>query len=277
MNQLRDRLYRIVKFKIIVWLLLWRKNMYAALSSERDTKLMVNVGGGLFFRPYWKVLDYISPFYSFANRTIDWNVNLFEQPNFPFEDNKVDFFYSSHTFEHIPQEHCPKAFSEIYRCLKRGGAVRINVPDYDLMRQAVETGDRGFFKKSRSHLTLEQALLEQIATETLGRIPADQVKADYDDLSAEEFAEHYTTMASREAQLEKGGYHVNWFNAAKLETMLREAGFTSVYRSSPQGSHFAELRGTGGWLARLGIFEIDRMLGLDTSFPSKSVYVEAVK
>lgn len=277
MGQLRDRLYRIVKFKIVVWALLWHKKLHAVLFPERDKKLMVNVGGGLFFRPHWKILDYISPFYSFAKETIDWDINLFEQPAFPFKDGQVDFFYSAHTFEHIPQEHCPKAFAEMYRCLKSGGAVRINVPDYDLMRQAVATGDRSFFKKSRSHLTLEQALLEQIATETLGRIPADQVKTDYDNMSSEEFANLYTGMASREAQLEKGGYHVNWFNAAKLETMLREAGFTSVYRSFPQGSRFAELRGTGGWLARLGIFEIDRMLGLDTSFPSKSVYVEAVK
>jgi hypothetical protein len=78
-------------------------------------------------------------------------------------------------------------------------------------------------------------------------------------------------------QKDKAGYHINWFNYAKLERMLRQAGFGTVYRSAPQQSRFAELRGMGGWLATGDVLEITRMLGLDTTHPGISLYVEAVK
>jgi hypothetical protein len=40
---------------------------------------------------------------------------------------------------------------------------------------------------------------------------------------------------------------------------------------------FAELSGKGGWLTIGNLFKIKRMLGLDTSLPNRSLYVEATK
>ena len=119
---------------------------------------MVNIGGGMFFRSHWKVMDYSSPYYPYYRRFIDYNVDLCSDLCFPFEDNSVTFFYSAHTFEHIPQEFCPHIFTEIYRTLKPGGAVRLTMPDYDLFYEACKHDDREFFWRSMpAGFTIEEA------------------------------------------------------------------------------------------------------------------------
>lgn len=44
----------------------------------------------------------------------------------PFADNSVDVFYSHHVIEHLPN--LEKHLSELYRCLKPNGKIRIGVP-----------------------------------------------------------------------------------------------------------------------------------------------------
>ena len=278
-KSMRDRLKLIFKFKILTTALYARKRLYSlVMPGAERVKLMINVGGGLFFRPRWKVLDYVSPLYPFNRRFIEYDVNLCGENTFPLADDSVSIFYSAHTLEHIPQEYCPHILREIHRCLKPGGAVRLNMPDYDRMRHAVETGDRSYFASHLSAgLTIEEAVVEQIATERIRNVDADKIHRDYETMSAAEFADHYTSTASREVQKEMGGYHINWFNEEKLAAMLREAGFVEVYRSQPQGSRFTELTGKGGVLAIGDILEVQRWLGIDTTIPVKSLYMEAVK
>ena len=207
---------------------------------------MVNVGGGLFFRPHWQVLDHVSAYYPFARRFIDHDARPLLAAPFPFANGAVTYFYSAHTLEHIPQEHCPCILGEIYRCLKPGGAVRLNMPDYDGMREAVAVGNRDYFQPQLANgLSMEEAVVEQIATERIGKVDPAQVRRDYEAMTPAEFADHYTAAASREVQKDMGGYHINWFTEEKLAAMLREAGFTQVYRSLPQGSRFARTQGQG--------------------------------
>ena len=279
MKNILENLKLVFKFKILSTALHMRKRLYSLVMSgaERD-KLMINVGGGLFFRPHWKILDYVSPFYPFSRRFIEFDFNLCSENRFPFPDDSVSFFYSAHTLEHIPQEYCPHILSEIYRCLKPGGAARLNMPNYGAMREAVAAGNRGYFQSTLSKgLTIEEAVVEQIATERIRNVDAAQIRRDYETMGVAEFADHYTSAASREVQKEMGGYHINWFNEEKLAAMLREAGFTEVYRSQPQGSRFPELTGRGGILAIGDVLEVQRWLGLDTTVPLKSLYMEAVK
>jgi len=47
----------------------------------------------------------------------------------PFKDNSVDFFYSHHVIEHLPD--LLFHFKEMYRCLKPGGKIRIGGPNED--------------------------------------------------------------------------------------------------------------------------------------------------
>ncbi|MDC8098324.1 class I SAM-dependent methyltransferase [Chryseobacterium rhizosphaerae] len=54
------------------------------------------------------------------------NVDLM---NIPFDDNTFDLVVSTEVFEHIPNPY--KAFSEVYRILKKGGAHVFTVPYYE--------------------------------------------------------------------------------------------------------------------------------------------------
>jgi len=60
-----------------------------------------------------------------TNRFIHHN---FEYP-LPFDDNSVDYVFSSHLLEHLFHEDALRLLEEIHRILKPGGWVRICVPD----------------------------------------------------------------------------------------------------------------------------------------------------
>ena len=51
----------------------------------------------------------------------------------PFEDESVDAVYHSHLFEHLDKEIGFKFLIEIHRVLKRGGVLRISVPDLEFL------------------------------------------------------------------------------------------------------------------------------------------------
>ena len=279
MRKLYLRLYLIARFHIVPRVLLTRKRLYG-LAARRggDSTTMVNLGGGLFFRPHWTVLDHASPFYPFSNRYIDHDIDLFQSRTLPFDSNSVDFYYSAHTLEHIPQEYCPRIISELHRTLKPGGAARLCMPDYDLIRKACEEKDAEYFARQKERgMTFEEAVVEQIASECVGRWSADEIAEAFRTMSPEEFADHFTSLASREVQKREAGNHINWFNYQKLSTMLADAGFDTIYLSAPQQSRFPELRGSGGWLTSGNFLETKRMLGIDTTHPDRSLFVEAVK
>jgi SAM-dependent methyltransferase len=50
---------------------------------------------------------------------------------FPYADGTFDYVYSSHLLEHLYHQRAIFCVNEIYRILKKGGIVRIAVPDLD--------------------------------------------------------------------------------------------------------------------------------------------------
>jgi hypothetical protein len=59
--------------------------------------------------------------------------------------------------------------------------------------------------------------------------------------------------------------------------MAAESGFKEIYKSTPQGSRFKELVGKGGIFATGNFLDGERRLGIDTSHPDRSLFVEAIK
>ena len=106
---------------------------------------MVDIGAGYSFRRHWKNMDYPTSHYVFLSGVVDYKFNLSSKKLFPFKSDSVNFFYSSHTFEHILQPYIPFIFKEIFRCLKPNGAVRITMPDFKLACNAFKENNIDFY------------------------------------------------------------------------------------------------------------------------------------
>lgn len=51
----------------------------------------------------------------------------------PFDDESIDFIYSSHLIEHLRKDEAESVLRECFRVLKRDGLIRLLVPDLELM------------------------------------------------------------------------------------------------------------------------------------------------
>lgn len=63
----------------------------------------------------------------------------------PFPDSSVDVFYSHHVIEHIPDRQLVRHFSDMHRCLKPGGLIRIGGPNGDMAIRKYLSEDREWF------------------------------------------------------------------------------------------------------------------------------------
>jgi predicted SAM-dependent methyltransferase len=61
----------------------------------------------------------------------------------PFKDDSVDIFYSHHVIEHLPD--LEFHFSELYRCLKPGGKIRLAGPNGDSAMKKYLENDHAWF------------------------------------------------------------------------------------------------------------------------------------
>ncbi len=88
-----------------------------------DKPVLVNIGCGRVWHPYWINLDHqpTSP----EVRPFDIRKPL------PFESGTVDAVYASHVLEHLDREEGLGLLQECRRVLKPGGILRIVVPDLE--------------------------------------------------------------------------------------------------------------------------------------------------
>ena len=87
--------------------------------------IKLNIGAGGDIKDGWRNMDimFAPPDY------IDITKPL------PFEDNSVDFIYTSHTVEHTTTPDAVRFFAESHRILKPDGVLRVAVPCADKIRK----------------------------------------------------------------------------------------------------------------------------------------------
>jgi len=239
-----------------------KKSIFDYIDRSIDQKkLMVDVGGAYFYRRHWKIMDFSTDHYFFIPGIIDHNFDLTSGEDFPFENNSVSFFYSSHTLEHIPVIFCQHIFNEFYRCLKPGGCVRLTMPDFDKAADAFEQNNIDYFYPYND--PIEVRFLKIFAMHKIGKISNEKIKNDFFSMSKEKFAENYISDVDL-STVKKFGHslHVNWWNFKKAKSFLENAGFKIIYQSEPNKSNLAELR--------------DKKL-FDHRHSKLSMYVEAIK
>ena len=88
-------------------------------------------------------LDKVKLIEKYKDSNIVW-ANLISR--IPESSNSVDVIYTSHMIEHLDKEEVEIIFSEIKRVLKKGGILRISVPDIKIMvNQYLKDGDADLF------------------------------------------------------------------------------------------------------------------------------------
>lgn len=118
----------------------------------------------------------------------------------PVEDGSLDFVAGSHFIEHLDLNHGIQFAREAYRCLKKGGVVRLSCPDLEIYAKNYVERNKRFFDhpKVREWCAFKQA-------DTPGEILA--AKA-YD----------------------SGGSHQWFYDFESLKHVLQLAGFSVVKR-----------------------------------------------
>jgi len=145
----------------------WEK-WFRRIAGRENGPLRVNVGGGHFFKPGWKVLDYPFSKYDFVPGAVDYPFDLAAGAPLPFADGSVEFIYTSHTLEHLPEAAVYRFLEESNRVLAPGGGIRITVPDFDAGYAALKRRDADYFAFATVFDTLEAnqklALLRTVVT-----------------------------------------------------------------------------------------------------------------
>ncbi|PZV15274.1 MAG: methyltransferase [Pseudanabaena sp.] len=113
----------------------------------------LNIGCGSVFDQDWINLD-VDP-YSKDVKT--WDV----RKGLPFADNSLDACYSSHVVEHLTSIEAQKLLGECFRVLKRGGVIRLVVPDLEaIARLYLNTLTQIDMRKSEAELNYDWMMLE---------------------------------------------------------------------------------------------------------------------
>lgn len=103
-----------------------------------DEPVLLNLGAGKDYRRGWINVD-VNLFYK-RDMWLDLRNPL------PFSEGTVDGIFTSHVLEHFPLDDAAHLVRECHRVLRRGGVLRIVVPDVEPAIQAYVRGDREYFR-----------------------------------------------------------------------------------------------------------------------------------
>jgi len=253
------------------------------------SKRFYNIGAGKFYHPFWTNVDHISGWYKNNTKFVEKGINydLLSLTPIPVDDGVAEIIYSSHTIEHIKDEHAQYFFNEAFRMLKKGGLIRLTAPNIDLYYKAYKNNDLVFFywkdlfskEKDYKRIMLNQPLstasigqlfLQGFAT-SASVLHADGVKEMITDeelirifheLKYEDALNFCCNRCTIEIQKKYPGNHINWWNREKVIKMLKKSGFQEISISGFGQSQSPVLRNT---------------FLFDSTHPKISLYIEAVK
>ncbi len=176
----------------------------------------------------------------------------------PFADDSVDAVYHSHVLEHLDRDVAPVFVKEAARVLKKGGVLRIVVPDFEracrVYLSHVETCERdGEQEIERHDIFFEPLLLMSVRREAHG---TSQQKP------SRRFVENLLLGDARK----RGENHQWMYDRFNLAALLKKNGFSKVSVQSFDSSLIQ------GW----------NELGLDkaqngSEYKPESLYVEGIK
>tara|TARA_B100000945_G_scaffold49632_2_gene35279 strand:- start:1426 stop:2274 length:849 start_codon:yes stop_codon:yes gene_type:complete len=211
-----------------------------------ENKKFLNVGAGKFQHKFWTNIDYGSEQYE-KIQTNFVELNLIEEPKFPFEDNSIEIIYTSHTIEHITDNSVINFIKESQRILKKDGVLRITCPDSKLLLNSVKFKVKDFwnwreewflkkFNITPKEIELEDFLIRELSTarcrffdNVKDPLYPKEVREKMEKLEEKEFLEWIVEKNVFDDKF--ANYHINYWSFEKLKEMCIKAGFSKIYHS----------------------------------------------
>jgi predicted SAM-dependent methyltransferase len=190
----------------------WAEAEFEQLHREGGLKLNLGCGGDL--RAGWVNID-LTVGHGIGEAATGAKVIEFDlRRGLPLADDSCALIYSSHFLEHLEYRHGLALMRDCYRCLERGGLLRLVLPDFRLDLQAYLSGDRAYVAEfdriAAPDFGEEFELIRGMPPELRGR-----AMADYVNFFIYQYGEHKTIYDRENVQL-----------------MLEHVGFGRVRRSS---------------------------------------------
>ncbi|MFH0875112.1 MAG: methyltransferase domain-containing protein [archaeon] len=240
----------------------YKKLIHPHTLDKNNTK--INIGAGRWIRNGWITLDYYDFWYKdIYMKNCDINHNLMSFKPLPIKTNSVGMLFSSHCIEHIPEKFYPFLYKEFHRILKKGGVFRNMVPDFDIMYDDLLKGLSNNYDQEK----IRYFFYFFCKYFDVKKMDLNKLKKEVKSLSKEDFADNYLAKVPYSWMKKHPGSHKSWWNYAKMSKMLKDVGFSKVYRSYPFKSKFKEFRSNYQFLN----------MGFDGTHPERSLIVEAVK
>lgn len=262
----------------------YRLDLYRQIFSEEVLRRrpFYNIGAGTFSHPYWTSVDFDTEWYGKDRDIVHYDLMKLEP--LPIEGASAKIIYSSHTVEHVSDDAVQNLCNEAFRCLEPGGLLRITTgPDAETDYRAMLAGDEDWFYWSKNYnlpgtyehlfkvpamsVPIEERWLHHVASQLAPhshddhkKVTASEIRELAAKMSMEEVLDYLTGQVSFDPK--RPGNHMSWWTHAKLEKFIRNAGFTTVYRSGYGQSASPLMR-------QSPLF--------DSTHPQISIYVEAVR
>ena len=240
------------------------------IHKPEPDEICINIGAGGWRFKGWINLDKLSEWYSADQKNqpnlINYDIRV---DDLPFENNSITAIFCSHVIEHVETKYVERMFSECFRVLRVGGVLRIACPDAEFLYQLCKKNTDYFplyndpFFKSKERRLID-FLVFDIATQKTLNYKHSLNKIDYKEafekMEMNEFLNYMTSdCVYRE---EFPGDHVSYWTFDKCKEILAKTGFDFIIHSKYAGSCCNRMKSVAKF---------------DTTSPSNSLYVEAVK
>tara|TARA_B100000427_G_scaffold122165_1_gene101746 strand:- start:2404 stop:3189 length:786 start_codon:yes stop_codon:yes gene_type:complete len=232
--------------------------------ENRRNSLNLNVGSGSYHINGFVSLDVVTAHYKKRQNKHFKHYDI-RSDMMPYEDGSVKNIYVSHVLEHIEKEYTKIFFSEAYRVLKKGGVLRICVPDGKFLFNASKINNSNYWiwRGSTDNDTdsLFQNYIQEVITNLSGLSINDPKKFNvmknmqYDELR------RYLISLDIEFDYNNPGNHIQFYDEDVLRKYGLEAGLSNFIVSKQNGSLSEQMTGAD----------------MDLKHPKMSLYGEFIK
>ena len=177
---LHPKLWEIVlRFHQLIITVIWTPwiHVQKCVFSPDPMKRKLNIGGGRWYLKHWENID----LYTYPAVFVDYKVDLRNTQELLFPDGCAQRIFTSHLLEHLDDECVLNLLKECSRILKKGGYLRISVPDMDKALTAYRHNDVGFFQNDEIFCvgdSMERRLVNYFASYDKGKYTGGPVVVD---------------------------------------------------------------------------------------------------